>query len=237
MSNANNINKAAFYILIKSKSTVFNMLGISLFCIFALGVFQLGQFYSKSADYRILVLYAVLLGCTLIQANSMIIDLTAKDRISRRTEYFLASGIELKLIIRTYTAQIFKISSIVPFITFIACYYITDLKIPFFLVIAFFTTTVLLGYSEILFFNTIIFSVEKYKLFKNMVFFGNFFLVYLIGMCADEIVAFALALSISMDIFIIAMNAIIAMILLMVSFRKLSIMDNESVIRSVGQWI
>lgn len=65
-----------------------------------------------------------------------------------------------------------------------------------------------MSYTEVLFFNTITFSVEKYKLFKNMVFFGNFFLIYISAMCANEIVEFVSGLNISMYIFIIILNII-----------------------------
>ena len=61
-------------------------------------VFQQDQFYSKVTDYLILVFFVVLLGCTLLQANSIIIDLTVKDKMSKRMEFFLASGIDLFLI-------------------------------------------------------------------------------------------------------------------------------------------
>ena len=87
-----------------------------------------------------------------------------------------------------------------------------------------------MSYTEVLFFNTITFSVEKYKLFKNMVFFGNFFLIYISAMCANEIVEFV-------SVFIIILNIIGATILAVISFRKISKLDNESVVRSVGQWI
>ena len=74
-------------------------------------------------------------------------------------------------------------------------------------------------------------------LFKNMVFFGNFFLIYISAMCANEIVEFVSGLNISMYIFIIILNIIGATILAVISFRKISKLDNESVVRSVGQWI
>ena len=185
----NNIKKAVFYIIFKSKSTIFNMLGVGVLGTLMLVVFQQDQFYSKGTDYLILVFFVVLLGCTLLQANSIIIDLTVKDKIS------------------------------------------------FFGIIAFFISTVIMSYTEVLFFNTITFSVEKYKLFKNMVFFGNFFLIYISAMCANEIVEFVSGLNISMYIFIIILNIIGATILAVISFRKISKLDNESVVRSVGQWI
>lgn len=233
----NNINKAVFYIIFKSKSTIFNMLGVGVLGILMLVVFQQKQFYSTGTDYLILVFFVVLLGCTLLQANSIIIDLTVKDKMSKRMEFFLASRIDLKFIIKAYTIQILRASIIVPFIIFVLAYYLIDFKIPFVGIIVFFMTTVIVSYTEILFFNTITFSVEKYKLFKNMVFFGNFFLIYISAMCASEIVEFVSGLNISMYIFIIMLNIIVSTILFVVSSRKLSNLDNESVVRSVGQWI
>ena len=50
-------------------------------------------------------------------------------------------------------------------------------------------------------------------------------------------VEFVSGLNISMYIFIIILNIIGATILAVISFRKISKLDNESVVRSVGQWI
>ena len=103
----NNIKKAVFYIIFKSKSTIFNMLGVGVLGTLMLVVFQQDQFYSKGTDYLILVFFVVLLGCTLLQANSIIIDLTVKDKMSKRMEFFLASGIDLKFIIKAYTCLLY----------------------------------------------------------------------------------------------------------------------------------
>lgn len=43
----NNIKKAVFYIIFKSKSTIFNMLGVGVLGTLMLVVFQQDQFYSK----------------------------------------------------------------------------------------------------------------------------------------------------------------------------------------------
>ena len=58
----NNIKKAVFYIIFKSKSTIFNMLGVGVLGTLMLVVFQQDQFYSKGTDYLILVFFVVLLG-------------------------------------------------------------------------------------------------------------------------------------------------------------------------------
>ena len=42
----NNIKKAVFYIIFKSKSTIFNMLGVGVLGTLMLVVFQQDQFYS-----------------------------------------------------------------------------------------------------------------------------------------------------------------------------------------------
>lgn len=158
----NNIKKAVFYIIFKSKSTIFNMLGVGVLGTLMLVVFQQDQFYSKGTDYLILVFFVVLLGCTLLQANSIIIDLTVKDKMSKRMEFFLASGIDLKFIIKAYTIQILKASIIIPFIIFVLGYYLIDFKISFFGIIAFFISTVIMSYTEVLFFNTSYATVRYY---------------------------------------------------------------------------
>lgn len=64
-------------------------------------------------------------------------SLTVKDKMSKRMEFFLASGIDLKFIIKAYTIQILKASIIIPFIIFVLGYYLIDFKISFFGIIAF----------------------------------------------------------------------------------------------------
>ena len=44
----NNIKKAVFYIIFKSKSTIFNMLGVGVLGTLMLVVFQQDQFYSRN---------------------------------------------------------------------------------------------------------------------------------------------------------------------------------------------
>ena len=56
---------------------------------------------SKGEDYLVLMLYAVIFGLTSLQSGAMIVDLTAKDKLSRRIEFFAASGIAVKEIIKT----------------------------------------------------------------------------------------------------------------------------------------
>ena len=53
----NNIKKAVFYIIFKSKSTIFNMLGVGVLGTLMLVVFQQDQFYSKGTDYLILAFF------------------------------------------------------------------------------------------------------------------------------------------------------------------------------------
>lgn len=98
----NNIKKAVFYIIFKSKSTIFNMLGVGVLGTLMLVVFQQDQFYSKGTDYLILVFFVVLLGCTLLQANSIIIGWLAwaKNGESSGTEGYAKrlEAIEVRLV-------------------------------------------------------------------------------------------------------------------------------------------
>lgn len=99
----NNIKKAVFYIIFKSKSTIFNMLGVGVLGTLMLVVFQQDQFYSKGTDYLILVFFVVLLGCTLLQANSII---TINEQISNFAQTYptnlKASSNEALLFMRRY---------------------------------------------------------------------------------------------------------------------------------------
>ena len=49
---------------------------------------QMDALQSKGEDYLVLMLYAVIFGLTSLQSGAMIVDLTAKDKLSRRIEVF-----------------------------------------------------------------------------------------------------------------------------------------------------
>lgn len=126
-----NMGKGAGYYLTRSKSLLIDTAIVAILAIFMSFAMQMDALQSKGEDYLVLMLYAVIFGLTSLQSGAMIVDLTAKDKVSRRIEFFAASGIAVKEIIKQYSIQIFRFSGIIPFFVFMSCYYFTDWTMSF----------------------------------------------------------------------------------------------------------
>lgn len=126
-----NMGKGAGYYLTRSKSLLIDTAIVAILAIFMSFAMQMDALQSKGEDYLVLMLYAVIFGLTSLQSGAMIVDLTAKDKLSRRIEFFVASGIAVKEIIKQYSIQIFRFSGIIPFFVFMSCYYFTDWTMSF----------------------------------------------------------------------------------------------------------
>ena len=111
-----NMGKGAGYYLTRSKSLLIDTAIVAILAIFMSFAMQMDTLQSKGEDYLVLMLYAVIFGLTSLQSGAMIVDLTAKDKLSRRIEFFAASGIAVKEIIKQYSIQIFRFSGIIPFL-------------------------------------------------------------------------------------------------------------------------
>ena len=126
-----NMGEGAGYYLTRSKSLLIDTAIVAILAIFMSFAMQMDALQSKGEDYLVLMLYAVIFGLTSLQSGAMIVDLTAKDKLSRRIEFFAASGIAVKEIIKQYSIQIFRFSGIIPFFVFMSCYYFTDWTMSF----------------------------------------------------------------------------------------------------------
>ena len=180
-----NMGKGAGYYLTRSKSLLIDTAIVAILAIFMSFAMQMDTLQSKGEDYLVLMLYAVIFGLTSLQSGAMIVDLTAKDKLSRRIEFFAASGIAVKEIIKQYSIQIFRFSGIIPFFVFMSCYYFTDWTMSFGRIVCVYLSILVLSFCEIVALNIIVLDVKRVKLFKNVLFFGNFALVYLIAMSAE----------------------------------------------------
>lgn len=232
-----NLNKATIYCILRSRDTIINLGGMMIvFVLIALGLYS-GFLQQKSPQELILFMYVLILGMTLVVANSMIIDLTVKDKLSNRLEFFISSGISIKNIINVYTIQMLRIASIIPFLVFLVFYQSVDFKYDFLVMIIFYVTTVILACGEIYFFNTFSFSAKKNKLFKNIIFFGTFFGIYMTGMFSRKIVEFAENLKIDIVNSIIILNVCVFVILIILGKSKIKALNNEKVLNMKGEWI
>lgn len=231
-----NLNKATSYCILKSKDTKFNFsIFLALFIFLTFALFK-GFLGTKSEEEIMLVLYILILGMTLIMANSMIVDLTVKDKLKGRIEFFLGSAIQFEDILSSYSLQMLRISSIIPFFIFMIFYYLFDFSYSFLLVVLMYLTTVFLAYTEIYFLNVFSLTAKKNKLFKNIVFFASFLLIYLLGMFSKEIVGFFNGLGIDLLYFILGLNIILSLVLFIFARRKFKSLNNEKIIQGRGEW-
>lgn len=236
MNDKMNINRACRYYLTKDKDFILNLL---LFTLISLGfIFLLykGMFDSRGNDYIILMLYVLMLGISLIMSNSMVVNLTVKDKLNKRIEFILASGINIKDVIKAYAIEMWRLSSIVPFLLFFLTYVLVDFKIEFKWIVGIFVTMIGMTYFEILFFNLISLSQKNFKFFKNIVFFGTTILIYMIGTFSGKILSLIERYNLNLIYIILGINIGLGLIFAIFSMKDLSKMNNESVINKEGSW-
>lgn len=236
MNDKMNINRACRYYLTKDKDFILNLL---LFTLISLGfIFSLykGMFDSRGNDYIVLMLYVLMLGISLIMSNSMVVNLTVKDKLNKRIEFILASGINIKDVIKAYAIEMWRLSSIVPFLLFFLTYVLVDFKIEIKWIMGIFVTMIGMTYFEILFFNLISLSQKNFKFFKNIVFFGTTILIYMIGTFSEKILSLIERYNLNLIYIILGINIGLGLIFAIFSMKDLSKMNNESVINKEGSW-
>ena len=236
MKNKMNINRACRYYLSKDKDFIVNFL---LFTLISLGfIFLLykGTFDSRGDDYIVLMLYVLMLGISIIMSNSMVVNLTVKDKLNKRIEFILASGINIKDVIKAYAIEMWRLSSIVPFLLFFLTYVLVDFQIEFKWIVGIFVIMIGMTYFEILFFNLISLSQKNFKFFKNIVFFGTTILIYMIGTFSGKILSLIEKYNLNLIYIILGINIGLALIFAIFSMKDLSKMNNEAVLNKEGSW-
>ncbi len=232
----NNVKKASFNYMLKSKGNIITILTmLVLYILVCVGIYA-GVFKTKSEQEMALIMYILILGITLLIANSLVLDLTVKDKLSNRIEFFLAANIKIKDLILAYSEQMLKMASFVPFMVFMTFYYFIDFEYSFMQIVILYMTTVALSYSEVLFLNTYTFYAQKNKLFKNIIIFGTFLIIYLSGMFSKELIALVGKFGLDIIYVIIGFNLILSSVLYLVSRKKIKDLNNELLIKQRGQW-
>ncbi|HES7786114.1 TPA: beta-carotene 15,15'-monooxygenase [Streptococcus pyogenes] len=236
MNDKMNINRACRYYLTRDKDFILNLLLSTLISLGFIFLLYKGVFDSRGNDYIVLMLYVLILGISLIMSNSMVVNLTVKDKLNKRIEFILASGINIKDVIKAYAIEMWRLSSIVPFLLFFLTYVLVDFQIEFKWIVGIFVTTIGMTYFEILFFNLISLSQKNFKFFKNIVFFGTTILIYMIGTFSGKILSLIERYDLNLIYIILGINIGIGLIFAVFSMKDLSKMNNESVINKEGSW-
>lgn len=236
MNDKMNINRACRYYLTKDKDFILNLLLSTLISLGFIFLLYKGIFNSRGNDYIVLMLYLLMLGISLIMSNSMVVNLTVKDKLNKRIEFILASGINIKDVIKAYAIEMWRLSSIVPFLLFFLTYVLVDFQIEFKWIVGIFVTMIGMTYFEILFFNLISLSQKNFKFFKNIVFFGTTILIYMIGTFSGKILSLIEKYNLNLIYIILGINIGLGLIFAIFSMKDLSKMNNESVINKEGSW-
>ena len=236
MNDKMNINRACRYYLTKDKDFILNLLLSTLISLGFIFLLYKGIFNSRGNDYIVLMLYVLMLGISLIMSNSMVVNLTVKDKLNKRIEFILASGINIKDVIKAYAIEMWRLSSIVPFLLFFLTYVLVDFQIEFKWIVGIFVIMIGMTYFEILFFNLISLSQKNFKFFKNIVFFGTTILIYMIGTFSGKILSLIEKYNLNLIYIILGINIGLGLIFAIFSMKDLSKMNNESVINKEGSW-
>ena len=237
MNDKMNINRACRYYLTRDKDFILNLLLSTLISLGFIFLLYKGVFDSRGNDYIVLMLYVLILGISLIMSNSMVVNLTVKDKLNKRIEFILASGINIKDVIKAYAIEMWRLSSIVPFLLFFLTYVLVDFKIEFKWIVGIFVTMIGMTYFEILFFNLISLSQKNFKFFKNIVFFGTTILIYMIGTFSEKILSLLIErYNLNLIYIILGINIGLGLIFAVFSMKDLSKINNESVINKEGSW-
>ncbi len=191
-------------------------------------------FASRGDAYVLLMLYVFILGFSIIGSNAMVVNLTAKDKLNKRIEFILASGFDIKDIIRSYTKEMWVISSIPSFVLFFMTYIVYDFKIDFKLIFAVYISLTMMLYFEVLLFNIISLYQKNFKFFKNLVFFVSSLLIYLVASFSKHIIEFIDKHNLNLVYVLLGINIVLLMIFVSFSIIKYKKLSNEAVIDKEG---
>lgn len=236
MNDNLNINKACRKYLLKDTDVRLNIVLTLLIAIVFNFLLYKNVFASRGDYYVLLMLYVFILGFSIIGSNAMVVNLTAKDKLNKRIEFILASGFDIKDIIKSYTKEMWVISSIPSFVLFFMTYLIYDFKIDFKLIFAVYISLVIMLYFEVLLFNIISLYQKNFKFFKNLVFFISSLLIYLVASFSKHIIEFIDKHNVNLVYVLFGINIVLLIIFASFSIIKYKKLSNEAVIDKEGTW-
>ena len=160
------LNKAARYIIFRDMEVIVNT-GLLIFISFAylLGIYKL-LLRARGEDFIILMTYAFVLGFGILGSNTILVKLSLRDKLSGRLEFLLGTGLDVKEVIKAYSIENWRLSSLPSFVIFFGTYLICDLGKSF---VALYLSCIILHYFLILTLNVIAMYRKNFKFFKNIV--------------------------------------------------------------------
>lgn len=227
------LNKATRYIIFRDKEVTINTILFFLLALFYLYVLYKFLFRARGEDFIILMTYALILGFGIIGSNTILVNLSLRDKLSGRLEFLLGTGLHVREIIKAYSIENWRLSSLASFIIFFGTYVICDLDKSF---IVLYLTCLSLHYFLILTLNIKAMYRKNFKFFKNIVFFTTSLGIYLLGNFSGRILNFLGSINLDLNIFLILVNVILGLGLGVYSLYQYKKMDNEKVMEVSSEW-
>lgn len=227
------LNKAARYIIFRDMEVIVNT-GLLIFISFAylLGIYKL-LLRARGEDFIILMTYAFVLGFGILGSNTILVKLSLRDKLSGRLEFLLGTGLDVREVIKAYSIENWRLSSLPSFVIFFGTYLICDLGKSF---VALYLSCIILHYFLILTLNVIAMYRKNFKFFKNIVFFSTSLGIYLLGNFSGRILNFLRSINLDLNIFLILVNVILGLGLGVYSLCQFRKMDNEKVMEVSALW-
>ena len=227
------LNKATRYLIFRDKEVIVNT-GLLIFISFAylLGLYKF-LLRARGEDFIILMTYAFVLGFGILGSNTILVKLSLRDKLSGRLEFLLGTGLDVKEIIKAYSIENWRLSSLPSFVIFFGTYLICDLGKSF---VALYLSCIILHYFLILTLNVIAMYRKNFKFFKNLIYFSTSLLIYLFGVFSKKIILIFERQNLDVNIFILGINIFATIVLAAYSFYQIKKMDNESVMEVKAEW-
>lgn len=227
------LNKATRYIIFRDKEVTINTILFFLLALAYLFALYKFLFRVRGEDFIILMTYALILGFGIIGSNTILVNLSLRDKLSGRLEFLLGTGLDVREIIKAYSIENWRLSSLASFIIFFGTYVICDLDKSF---IVLYLTCLILHYFLILTLNIKAMYRKNFKFFKNIVFFTTSLGIYLLGNFSGRILNFLGSINLDLNIFLILVNVILGLGLGVYSLYQYRKMDNEKVMEVSSEW-
>ena len=227
------LNKASRYLIFRDKEVIINtVLFLVVTFAYLLGLYKC-LFANKGEDFITLMTYALILGFGIIGSNTILVNLSLRDKLSGRLEFLLGTGLDVREIIKAYSIENWRISSLPSFVIFFGTYVICNLGKSF---VALYLSCIGLHYFLILTLNIMAMYRKNFKFFKNIVFFTTSLGIYLLGNFSGRILNSLGSINLDLNIFLILVNVILGLGLGAYSLCQYRKMDNEKVMEVSALW-
>lgn len=238
MKDQTSLNKAVQSMIWHSRDYRFNtFLALVFSGVFYLGVYQLCQIQDRfGRDPLLLLIWMLMLGLGLLLGTSMVVDVTVKDKLSHRLDFFLASGIDIKHLILAYSLQMCRFSMVIPFGLLMAFVLLPVFELGFLWIVGLFGSTAILVFSTLLYFNLLVLGQKHLKFVKYLLFITLNLLIYGMGSFSNQFLQFLANHHIAVYHLVIGVNASLTLLLAGLASLKWRHLTNEWVIRQEGTW-